>query len=168
VFFQRFLCVSRTRRQVPAVATQKRTKTISIKLYRSNQGFAHDFILSQCLFIDSLSVLAPLLALSLCAITTISTPASAAWFCLKLSLTKRLRRFRCTARCRCFFEIAKPSLATFVELGRARMRKLLSLKRNAESKTCWYSEALVNLLAFEKEFSLEDTGVSKPTAFFGL
>ena len=48
------------------------------------------------------------------------------------------------------------------------MRKLLSLKRDAESKTCWYSEALVNLLAFEKEFSLEDTGVSKPTAFFGL
>jgi hypothetical protein len=142
---QCFFSVSRTGWVISAITACEWTNTITINLYKPYQDFAHFVIFPQCVFIDVVSSSLFFRTIRFCARTTISTPANASWCCRKLSRINLFIRLRCTAKCRCFFEIARPNLAIFLAFLLASTRKLSSTDRYAESKTCRYSDALVSL-----------------------
>lgn len=148
-----------------AITGQKRANAITVNFYNPDQDLAHFDIFPQCVFIDFLRSLVSFSKILFCANTTISMPANSSWCNRKLSLINLFIRLRCTAECKFFFDIARPSLAMFKELALASKRKLLSTERCAESKTFWYSGALVSLRVLVNPVARGDTAVFTLTIF---
>jgi len=136
---------------IAAMVPQKRADQILIRPDKENQDVAHcPTSLLQCLKSDSRSCRLVFPCSPWRPSTTISNPGNSNLCTRKLSRTWRLIRLRATARRTCFFDIARPSLASAVSLRRASVVK----QESADLTGCWktrrYSAGVSSLAVREK------------------
>ena len=136
VFFQSLQRIAGTTRIETAMLSYKRAQDRLVELDQRDHDAAHFSTIfrqrcsrefKHCLFS---AFTAPCLET-----TTTSSPASSAWFSLKLSRIRRLIRFLSTAWGLHFFETAKPSRAKSSWLDLASTRNNLSEERSPSLKT---------------------------------
>ncbi len=150
VLLNRLVRIGRARGKIAATGREIRAKQVLIEPDQGNDYLAHRAIFFQCLDKARLRTVLQSCSRFFCAITTISRPLKSTCLRRKLSRIRRFTRFLVTAKCMCFFAMARPKRAKGNWFCLARTMNCPSIERRGCLNTRLNSSGFLSLLAGDK------------------